>query len=163
MSVPGLSQLPYTRLAGWFLSLLLSAWVWFIVGRSSRAWASVWWWLFLSLEKRKETTIGVFTWCEVLARPRPQCFWEVSSGHWLLQAPHSSGVCLRRCKLIWDNSHAKVWMSPFTPLAAFPKCSIAVQVPQKGETFKRDGFTLKTKIPCKCFLPRMWLCLLAVC
>lgn len=86
-SVSGLPQPPYTRLAGGFLSLLLSPWVWFIQGRSSRAGASVWWWLFLSLEKRKETTIGVFTWCEVLTCPRPQCFWEVSSGHRLPQAP----------------------------------------------------------------------------
>lgn len=52
-------------------------------------------------------------------------------------------------------------VSPLTPLAAFPKSSIAVQVPQKGETFKRDGFALKSKIPCKSQLPRMRLCPLA--
>lgn len=80
----GLSQ-PYSRLPGAFLSFLLSPWVWFMQGRSRRAWASVWWWLFLSLEKRKETMIGVFAWCEVLTRPRPQSFWEVFSGQRLPQ------------------------------------------------------------------------------
>lgn len=104
-------------------------------------------WLFLSLEKRKETTIGVFTRCEALTCRICSVSEKSPVGtdsHW---HPSSSGLCLRGHKLSWDNSHAKTWVSPFTPLAVFPKCSIAVQLPQKGKTFKRDGFALKSKIP----------------
>lgn len=82
-----------------------------------------------------------------------------TGSHW---HPSSSGLFLRGCRLSWDNSHAKSWVCPFTPLAVFPKCSIAVHL-QKGETFEGDGFALKSKIPCECQLLRMWLCLLAVC
>ena len=71
--------------------------------------------------------------------------------------PSSCWPCFGGHELTWGSSRAETRVSPPTPWAAFPKCSIAVQVPQNGEIFERAGFALQIKIPCKCCLPWMWL------
>lgn len=144
---------------GWpgaFLSPLPSPWVWFMQGRGRRAQGCVWWWLFLSLEKRKETATDASARREVLAHPRLQRFQEASVGRRLPRVPQQLPLPWAPQQLLtvprgtWTNPICcdKTQMSPSTPRAAFPKGSVAVQVLQKGEILKRAGFALKIKASC---------------
>lgn len=71
--------------------------------------------------------------------------------------PGSSRPCLGGHEPAWGRPRAETRASPPAPRAAFPKGSITVQVPQKGEIFESEGFALKIMIPCKHWLLWMWL------